>query len=262
MNPFQISVPLVSEPAKRRNLALILGSLIFILLIPVIVRANTTDRLEVGKFLSADISKGLPDGWKPLTFKKIKTHTDYRLVLDNGTVVMKATSRAAASGLVRKIQIDPAMYPIITWRWKVANIFKKGDVTQKEGDDYPARLYITFKYDPARHSLLQKLTYKAARIFYGEYPPTGAVNYIWANKAIIGTIVPNPFTDRARMIVLQSGEVQLNQWINEKRNVYSDYKKAFGSEPPLISGVCIMTDSDNTGESITAFYGNIIFRKE
>jgi len=250
------------EPAKHRSLVLVLGSLILILLIPVPLNAETTDRLEVGKFSSADINKGLPNGWKPLTFKKIKAHTDYRLVMDKGIVVMKATSRAAASGLVRKIQIDPALYPIITWRWKVANIFKKGDVTQKKGDDYPARLYITFEYDPTRHSLLERVAYKTARILYGEYPPTGAINYIWASKATIGTIVPNPFTDRARMIVLQSGAAQLNKWINEKRNIFKDYQKAFGSEPPMISGVAIMTDRDNTGESATAFYGNIIFRKD
>ncbi len=253
---------MVLKPAKRRNLGLILGPLILILLIPVPLQAKTADRLEVGKFSSADINKGLPEGWKPLTFKKIKRHTDYRLVIDKGIVVMKAASRAAASGLVRKIQIDPALYPVITWRWKVANTFKKGDVTQKKGDDYPARLYITFEYDPTRHSLLEKIVYKTARILYGEYPPTGAVNYIWASKATIGTIVPNPFTDRSRMIVLQSGETQLNKWIDEKRNIYKDYKKAFGGEPPMISGVAIMTDSDNTGESATAFYGNIIFRKE
>lgn len=253
---------MVLEPAQRRNPALILGSLILILLIPVPLHTETTDRLEVGKFSSTDINKGLPDGWKPITFKNIKAHTDYRLVMDKGIVVVKATSSAAASGLVRKIEINPALYPIITWRWKVANVFKKGDVTKKKGDDYPARLYITFAYDPTRHSLLERAAYKTVRIFYGEYPPTGAVNYIWASKATIGTIVPNPFTDRARMIVLQSGATQLNKWINEKRNIFKDYQKAFGSEPPMISGVAIMTDSDNTRESATAFYGNIIFRKE
>jgi hypothetical protein len=30
----------------------------------------------------------------------------------------------------------------------------------------------------------------------------------------------------------------------------------------MITGVAIMTDSDNTGESATAWYGDIIFRKE
>jgi hypothetical protein len=49
--------------------------------------------------------------------------------------------------------------------------------------------------------------------------------------------------------------------VSEERNIYEDYKKAFGQEPPMISGVAIMTDTDNTGESAIAYYGDILFRK-
>jgi len=61
---------------------------------------------------------------------------------------------------------------------------------------------------------------------------------------------------------VESGVERVNQWVSEERNVYEDYKKAFGDEPPLISGVAIMTDTDNTGESATAYYGDIIFNKD
>ena len=57
------------------------------------------------------------------------------------------------------------------------------------------------------------------------------------------------------------GEPRLNQWVNEERNLYEDYKKAFGKEPSLISGVVIMTDTDNTAESAIAYYGDILFKK-
>ena len=46
-------------------------------------------------------------------------------------------------------------------------------------------------------------------------------------------------------------------WFEEERNLYEDYKLAFGSEPPLLVGIGIMTDSDNTGESAVAYYGDI-----
>jgi len=36
--------------------------------------------------------------------------------------------------------------------------------------------------------------------------------------------------------------------------------QAFGTEPLKISGVAIMTDTDNTGESATAYYGDIVFK--
>jgi hypothetical protein len=64
------------------------------------------------------------------------------------------------------------------------------------------------------------------------------------------------------MMVVQSGEKNLNTWVSEERNIYADYRKAFKDEPPMISGVAIMTETDNTGESATAYYGDIMFRKE
>jgi hypothetical protein len=74
-------------------------------------------------------------------------------------------------------------------------------------------------------------------------------------------MVPNPYTDRVMMFVVESGSAKLNQWVNEERNVYEDYKKAFGEEPPMISGIAIMTDTDNTGEKATAYYGDILFKR-
>ena len=55
---------------------------------------------------------------------------------------------------------------------------------------------------------------------------------------------------------------KVNQWVSEERNVYEDYKQAFHEEPPIISGVAIMTDTDNTGESTVTYYGDILFKKD
>jgi hypothetical protein len=219
------------------------------------------DTIEVGKFSAAKVGQGLPDGWKPLAFKKIEKHTTYSLVKDDNIVVVKAMAEASASGLTREIKINPKEYPIVQWCWKVTNILKRGDVRRKEGDDYPARIYITFEYDSSKLSFFQRTKYEAIRLLYGQYPPLAAINYIWENKAPVGTMVPNPFTDRVMMFVVETGPSKLNQWVNEERNIFEDYKKAFGQEPPMISGIAIMTDTDNTGESAIAYYGDILFKK-
>jgi len=64
------------------------------------------------------------------------------------------------------------------------------------------------------------------------------------------------------MFVVESGSDKLGTWVIEERNVYEDYKKAFGQDPPLISGVAIMTDTDNTKESAKAYFGDIVFKKK
>ncbi len=226
------------------------------------VSAQPAEIIEVGKFSSAHAGSDFPSAWKPLTFKKVKQHTRYTLVADNGVVVVKAASNSSASGLIRKVEIDPKIYPVVTWRWKVTKIYEKGDVTKKKGDDYAARIYITFKYDPDKAGFFEKLKYETAKTLYGEYPPVAALNYIWASNAPEGTIVPNPYTHQAIMIAVESGAQKLNNWVEEVRNIYQDYKKAYGEEPTIISGVAIMTDSDNTKESAVSYFGDIIFHKE
>ena len=225
------------------------------------IDAQSSAVIGAGKFSAAIVGDTYPPDWKPLTFKKIEKHTTYTLVKDDNTVVIKAVAEASASGLTREIKINSKEYPVVQWRWKVNNILKMGNVHRKEGDDYPARIYITFEYDPSKLSFFEKTKYETIRLLYGQYPPRGAINYIWESRAPVGTMVPNPYTDRAMMFVVESGAAKLNQWVVEEQNVYEDYKKAFGEEPPNILGVAIMTDTDNTGESATAYYGDILFRK-
>ena len=222
--------------------------------------SQNNDVLHIGRFSGADPAEKIPSGWEPLTFEKINKHTDYRLVEDNGTTVVRAESDASASGLIRKIRIDPRKYPIIQWRWRATGVYENGDVTQKSGDDYPARIYIAFEYNPNKVGFWERTKFKAIKIIYGEYPPIGAINYIWASNAPKGKILPNAYTDRVKMIVVESGPNNTNNWVAESRNILEDYKTAFGEAPPMIRGIAIMTDSDNTGESTVTYYGDIVMK--
>ncbi|MDE3050519.1 MAG: DUF3047 domain-containing protein, partial [Nitrospirota bacterium] len=71
----------------------------------------------------------------------------------------------------------------------------------------------------------------------------------------------NAYTNFAQMIVVESGPQKVGAWVDEERNIYEDYKRAFGEEPPMINGVAIMTDTDNTKDVATAYYGDIVFQK-
>ena len=246
---------------KLQSVVSIAGTVLsFCVIVAGIVAAEVPALLEVGRFSSAQVGQTLPEGWKPLTFKKIPKQTAYELIKDGDAVVVKAVSEASASGFIKVINIDPKEYPIVRWRWKVENILKHNDVTRKDGDDFPARLYITFAYDPDKVSFGKKLKFKAGQAIFGDIP-IGALNYIWDTKAPIGTIVENAYTNFAQMVVVESGEEKVGLWVSEERNVYEDYKQAFGEEPPLMNGVAIMTDTDNTKERATAYYGDIQFAK-
>ena len=224
--------------------------------------AQAPDSIVVGAFSSAVPGGAMPEGWEPLIFPRIGRHTTYTLVRDGKAgVVVRAEADASASGLSHKLDLPAVEWTRLSWRWKVERAITGSDVTRREGDDYPARIYVSFRYSPERLSPRERLRYAAARLLHGEYPPHASLNYIWYPKAPIGTTVANPFTDRVRMIVVENGNANLGRWLEYERDIAADYRAAFGEEPPPIAGVAIMTDADDTGESAVAYYGDVVLRK-
>ncbi len=190
--------------------------------------------------------------WRVLKFDKINTLSSYRAVKEGDTTILQTKSSAGASGLVYKKTFDIYEFPRIEWKWRVDGVIASGDATKKDGDDFPLRIYILFKYDPAIATAWEKVRFEAIKLIYGEYPPHSSINYIWANRKHSTQILPNPFTDRVQMIIKQSGDSQAGVWKIETADMLADYKRAFGKEPPATASLAIMTDTDNTGGSASA----------
>jgi hypothetical protein len=86
--------------------------------------------------------------------------------------------------------------------------------------------------------------------------------YLWDGTVPAGTMVASSYTDRVRLVVVESGASRVNQWLAFERDVAADFKAAFGEDAPAVTAVAIATDdTDNTSESVTAYYGDISFNK-
>jgi hypothetical protein len=193
------------------------------------------------------------DNWKPFTFPKIKRHTVYTILKDGERHYLKAESNASASAIVYKDSFKVNDYPHVKWRWKVNNIYVKGNARIKPGDDYPMRVYVMFEYDPGKAGMFEKMKYVLAKKLYGEYPPQSSLSYVWASKEEPESILVSPYTDRAMMVLLQKGAKNVGTWQDQEVNIVDDYQRAFGSKLPLRARIAIMNDSDNTGESSTSY---------
>ena len=196
-------------------------------------------------------------GWEPLEFPGIEQHSRYQLVSDGGLQVVRADTSAGASGLIARTTLNPGDSLILRWRWKVSNVFEQGDARTKSGDDYPARIYVAFAFQPSKAGWFERTKRKAAAMVFGEELPGNALNYIWANKVPEGTLLANPYTDQTMMVAVNSGSGQAGQWVWVERDIVADYRMAFGEDPPVLTGIAIMSDSDNTGETASAWYGDI-----
>lgn len=211
----------------------------------------------VGTFSAGRAGGAMPEGWRPLQFQDGLRPTTYALVVDGGAVVMKATSARSASGLTRQLTADTRTTPMLSWRWKVPATIPGLNERQKNGDDYAARIYVTFAYNPSRLSAGDRLKYRALRILGYRDIPVRALNYVWAGGQPQGATYWNPFTNWVRMVVVQSGASRAGTWVAETRDVAADYRAAFGEDAPPISGIAIMTDSDNSKKQAEAYYGDL-----
>jgi hypothetical protein len=188
--------------------------------------------LRIGKFSSADLT-----GWKEQTVFGSKKST-YAFVQDNGKTFLMGKSNDSASGLLYKIDIDPKTHPIVSWSWKIDHTVRKGNERTKDGHDFAARLYVVFPRG------LFKWNWRL-------------IEYVWGNVLRKGESIRNPYSKNAAMIAVDGGEEQAGQWTVHRRNFADDYRTAFGEEPPKAGAIAIMTDSDNTHESSTGYYGDI-----
>jgi hypothetical protein len=207
------------------------------------VRAADSDVLLREEFTSLD-------AWRPLTFPKIERHSAYSIAANAEKTEswLKAVSDNSASGLVWKKQYDVYAYPLLRWRWRVENVYTKGDATKKSGDDYPARLYVIFPYDPGTAPAGKRFKYGLAKAVYGEYPPDSGLNYVWESRENPAEFVVSPYTDSVVMFLKERGAAKVGQWVEESANIVEDYRKAFGKDPPHTASLAVMNDSDNTGE--------------
>ena len=201
----------------------------------------------------------IPEAWQHTPLPKVERATRFEIVRDDAMRVLQASAEGSASTLTHGLDIDPAQTPLLRWRWKVSKAVPGSDLRSKERDDYAARVYVFFDYDTRRLPLGERMAFAAGRMLYGEQLPAAALCYVWGTAQPPGTIAPNAYTDRLRMIVLRSGDELAGQWVEENRDVAADFEAAFGEPAPRITGIAVGADTDNTGASVFTRFGDFSF---
>ena len=187
-------------------------------------------RQDVGRFSSGELS-----GWQEKSFEG---RTLYELKTLDDRQALYASSRGSASGLYREITVDLDRTPFLHWSWRVESLIRDNDERAKSGDDYAARVYVIF----------------SGGLYFWR---TRAINYVWSSNQDAGAEWPNAFTANARMIAVRAGDSDVGRWVTEKRDIRADYRRLFNDEPGKIAAIAIMTDTDNTGQTVQAWYGDI-----
>ena len=216
----------------------------------------------VAPFSAAKAGTALPSGWTPVKINEQKKPTTYDLVDDQGTVVLHANADAAASLVGYRVSFDVKAAPVMSWRWKISRLIATADNSVASKEDSPVRIVLEFDGDKSKLSLQERSTIATGKLLSGREIAYATLMYIWSNKEPVGKIIQGPRTSRIQMIVASSGSAGVGQWQTLSRNVIDDFRKAFGEEPGKLTGVAVLTDTDNTGEKVEGWYGDIEFRSK
>jgi Protein of unknown function (DUF3047) len=203
---------------------------------------------------------GMPRGWEPVKLTERKRPTTYALAHDGDAVVLHAKAVGAASGLAQFTRFDIRSAPIVEWRWKVSSLIEGADNRIGAKEDSPARLLFAFDGDKSRLSLVERSVFFLTEKLSGRELPYALLQYVWSGELPVGTVIEHPHTRRVRMLVVASGAGGVGKWQSLSRNLHDDFRHAFHEEPGLLTGVGVLTDTDNTGGSVEAWYGDISFR--
>ena len=198
------------------------------------------------------------DGWRPREFPKIHRHTRYTVVHIDGVDAIKAEADCSASALYLPVDtIDIAATPRLQWRWKVESGLRIADERVKAGDDFAARVYVMFQFDPAHASLWERTQHAIAAKLYSETLPGNAIDYVWSSREPAGATWNNPFAAAAKMVSRGAGA--WSQWQTAVVDLAADYQALFAHQPPPVLGVALMTDADNSCQQVTAYYADFRF---
>lgn len=208
--------------------------------------------------LASDSDK-VPAPWQVVQLNDKVPPTQYRLRTWDGVPAIEAKAFRSMALLARPLTVDLEKTPVMCWRWRVDEVLRSADLATRAGDDYAARVYVSFALPPEEIGWVLRGKLALARSIWGDAVPDAALNYVWDNRYPVGTRRPNAYTDRTHIIVAESGNGSSGQWVAARHDLQRDFIAEFGSNNARAIQLAVASDTDNTGERAHAGFAGFHF---
>ena len=202
--------------------------------VPAGARADHPQRRDDRRasILIDDFSSSAPGSF-PLTWKPWRGDDDqaremYTIREENGNRYLHAAENGSSIIIRKQLkEWDANEYPVLTWRWRANVLPEGGDERIGSRNDSSVGVYVVLDQN-----------------FIG-VPKT--LKYVWSTTLPVGTHHRRDGIGRPHVIVLESGADRLGEWVEESVDVYADYVRFFGKNPPRKAvGIGILTDGNAT----------------
>jgi len=181
--------------------------------------------------------------------------TDYRFVRHGGRPALQADSRGGDSLVRHALDLAGPELGRLRFSWFVDSHNPDADVGDPKVDDAMVRLILQFDGDRSTFSVRDQRLSDLLQALSGEPLPYATLMYIWDPARPVGTVIPHPRSARIRKLVVASGSEGLGRWMELERDLRNDYERVFNQAPVRLTGLALMTDSNNTGHASRAWYG-------
>ncbi|MEX2574618.1 MAG: DUF3047 domain-containing protein [Balneolaceae bacterium] len=166
----------------------------------------------------------------------------YQVMEENGNRFLRfdGVRGAHLNFPVRKVEnFNINDYPVLTWQWRAHILPEGANEDNNSTNDVTASIYVVFSVN------------------WLGIPRV--IRYTWSSTLPAGTELSKNFNNQ-KIIVVESGEENLGEWITFERNVKEDYRRLHGGNPPARPlAVLILSDGVSTGTPAKADYDNIRF---
>ena len=194
-----------------------------------------------------DFDDSAPGGF-PLTWKAWRGDDDlarslYTIREERDNRYLHADDDGTSIIILKQVsEWDANEYPVLSWRWRATVLPEDGDERIRTKNDSSVAVYVVLD-----------------RNFIG-VPKT--LKYVWSTTAPVGTHYRREGIGRPHVIVLESGEEKLGQWVEESVDVHADYVRIFGKKPPRKAvGIGILTDGNATGTDSKGDYDDFVVHR-
>ena len=200
-----------------------------------IVTSVNSEQLKAFEFTNEEFTN--------LKKRKVKGETLWELGSNENGNYIRAEAEGVGSGLGKEILIDLNKTPIINITWKIEKDLSGINENSKKGHDFAARVFVVKKTGSTALS-------------------NRAVNYVFSSNNKIGEYWSSPYTKKSIDYVLSTTMQNLNEWVTVKANVKEHFKLLHDLDVNELSGIAIMTDTDNSKLKAISYYQNIYFSSQ
>ena len=177
-------------------------------------------------------------GWKSVNFRSIPK-TKYGF--GGGTLSIEASK--SSSVIYKPVPEAARDATKASWNWSVQSSVPPTNLAKKGGDDRNIALYFVFTdQKTARRAgknpnIKSLLTKRSSRMLI----------YVHGGQHGAGSYVPSPYFSGRGTTIVKRGSGTGS--FSENVDLAADYRRAFGTEPEVLVGLAVSSDSDDTGSN-------------